>query len=257
MSSELIHVPFDDSEILCVRDDNGGEYVVLRPLCERLGLDPRAQQRRLQRAAWAKGAAIMAAPSAGGAQETFLLPRRRLAMWLATLPAARAKAEVRPYLEALQDKAADVLDQFFAGKAPKDPVLAAINEIGARLAKLEAAAQVKPSKPVETLPPAAVPAPAKTDRMRVREVVDTYVRTTKIGHSDAWRLLYSELRLRVGFDALTRATKRRVSALQVVEDAGHMRALLGLAQEMLTEDRRAREDQAVREALQALLKMTA
>jgi len=145
-STSLVKVPFDEGEILCIQNGNG-EHVVLKPLCERLGIDAQAQQRRIMRATWGrKGAAIMAVPSAGGVQQTFCLHRKRLAMWLATLDANRTRVEVRPYLEALQERAADVLDAYFSGhptlgpsyeqglREGQDQARAALSEVMDRLA---------------------------------------------------------------------------------------------------------------------------
>lgn len=117
-SNELVHVPFDDGEILCVRSDEDGEFVVIKPLCERIGVDARGQQQRIQRASWGKSCAcIMHVQLPGDVQrrEVFVLSRKRIAMWLATIDTNRVNEEVRPYLEALQERAADVLDAYFMG----------------------------------------------------------------------------------------------------------------------------------------------
>lgn len=116
-TADLIKVPFDDGEILCIQD-GAGEHVVLKPLCDRLGVDSNGQGQRLKRAAWAKGWTCMMhvqLPGDGQRREVFCLARKRLAMWLATIDTDRVKEEVRPYLEALQERAADVLDAYFMG----------------------------------------------------------------------------------------------------------------------------------------------
>ena len=114
----LIHVPFHQGEILAVKDGRG-EFVVLKPLCEQLGLDPRGQQQRVQRAAWggdAVACVLHATGSDGKTYEMFCLHRKRLAMWLATLSIKATREEVRPYLVRLQNEAADVLDAYFETK---------------------------------------------------------------------------------------------------------------------------------------------
>jgi hypothetical protein len=111
----LIHVPFHDDQVQAVQQDRD-VWCVVKRLCENLGLDVQAQQRRLQRQPWA-GTAIMAVPSPGGLQPTFCLHLKSLAMWLATIEASRVKPEIRPKLIAYQKDCADVLyRRFFEGE---------------------------------------------------------------------------------------------------------------------------------------------
>ncbi len=119
MSTELVHVPFRGGEILAVKSD-GAEYVVIKPLCESLGIDDRSQRARIQRSAWGKTCGVMMTLQLPGdvqRREVFTLHRKRIAMWLATLDTARVREEVRQRLELLQNEAADVLDAYFSGKA--------------------------------------------------------------------------------------------------------------------------------------------
>lgn len=163
--NELVKVPFDDGEILCVTNQ-AGEHVVIKPMCEQMGLDSQAQQRRLQRTAWGRTCtAIMAVQLPGDQQrrEVFCLHRKRVAMWLATLDTRRVRPEVRPFLEALQERAADVLDAYFSGRTAQDTSPAAealVMDLRARVERLEAA---------QGLP--AVPRPRPDVLERVREAL--------------------------------------------------------------------------------------
>lgn len=119
MSTDLVHVPFHSGEILAVRSA-AGEHVVIKPLCEHLGIDVDSQRKRILRSAWGKTCTVIMTvqlPGDGQRREVFCLHRKRLAMWLATIDTARVRPEVRPYLELLQEEAADVLDAYFSAKA--------------------------------------------------------------------------------------------------------------------------------------------
>ena len=51
MSNELAKVPFEGGEILCFRD-KGEDYVVIKPLCEQIGVDVEGQRKRILTQAW-------------------------------------------------------------------------------------------------------------------------------------------------------------------------------------------------------------
>ncbi len=114
--TERLELPFHGGEILAVKSEQG-EFAVIKPLCESIGIDANGQVQRLKRQGWAQGACMMHVPTAGGAQEMFCLPRNRVGMWLVTLDASRVRPEVRPRLTLLQNEAADVLDAYFSAKA--------------------------------------------------------------------------------------------------------------------------------------------
>ena len=79
MSTELVHVPFYGGEILALKSEHG-EHVVLKPLCESLGIDEEAQRKRMLRAAWARGCTSLmevVLPGSQGARRVFTLNRKR------------------------------------------------------------------------------------------------------------------------------------------------------------------------------------
>jgi hypothetical protein len=119
MSTDLVHVPFHSGEILAVRSA-AGEHVVIKPLCEHLGIDADSQRKRILRSAWGKTCTVIMTvqlPGDGQRREVLCLHRKRIAMWLATLEVNRVREEARPYLALLQNEAADVLDAYFSAKA--------------------------------------------------------------------------------------------------------------------------------------------
>lgn len=259
MSNELIKVPFREGEILAVKDERG-EWVVIRPLCEQLGLDPRAQQRRIERSAWGpQGAAIMAVPSAGGEQQTFVLHRKRIAMWLATLEVKRVKEPARPYLAQLQEEAADVLDAYFSSKAPAPAVpeptdsmdlviqqsaqivavARRLQEQDRRIASVETkvlqieAAQAEATAEMLTVERAEGHAPGLTTRAKVVRLHRAYCVAKPADFQEAWNWLYTELKYRHNFDAKIRAKNRKCKALDVIEQDGMMEVFFVLASDLL------------------------
>lgn len=125
MSNELVRIPFYGDELHAIEQD-GKPWVVLKPMCEALGLEPTAQWRRIQRQAWARGCtAIMATQVAGQGREVFCLNLDIVPMWLATISTGRiADLAVRAKLERYQREAAAVLRAHFLRQSPSDPFTA-------------------------------------------------------------------------------------------------------------------------------------
>lgn len=123
MTAAIIPVVFHGDTVDCVRDDAGTVWVSVARVCESLGLDRRAQQRRLADAEgtpWAVGAVTaLTAPGADGkAYKQTFINLDVLPMWLATIETKRVDVAARPKLIAYQRECARVLrDYFFAGAA--------------------------------------------------------------------------------------------------------------------------------------------
>lgn len=111
-TTTLIPIPFHGDTITCVETPDG-EFVAVKPICERLGLSDRAQRKRLNADPDLWGGTVMVLPSAGGTQETFVIPRSRMAAWLFTIEVRRVKPELREALTLYRREAADVLDRHF------------------------------------------------------------------------------------------------------------------------------------------------
>jgi hypothetical protein len=110
-----------------------------------------------------------------------------------------------------------------------------VEEQGRRLARVEAHIAVA-STDLQQLPKPANPAPAVSLRRLVNERVRAYVRATLGGesaYSEAWRLLYTHLRLRCGVDAVRRAERSGRAPLDEVEAAGLLEVFDAIAAEVL------------------------
>jgi len=111
-------VPFHGDTIQAVRDERG-VWVPLRPVCDNVTIDGRAQQQRLQRQPWATACMIHAVGDDGRKREMFCVHLESLPMWLATIEPSRVKAAVRPKLVRYQCEARDVLARHFLTAQPK------------------------------------------------------------------------------------------------------------------------------------------
>jgi P22_AR N-terminal domain len=105
-----------------VRLPNGEPGVVLNELCENMGLERRAQLRRIHRTkAIETGFASARIDTPGGPQVVSVLTLKVTPAWLFGIDADRARPEVRPEIERYQAECVDVLYRYFANKTP--PIL--------------------------------------------------------------------------------------------------------------------------------------
>jgi hypothetical protein len=110
--NRTIMVPFHGDTITAVETPEG-EFVAIKPICERLGIAANKQIARLSAEPERWRGDLMVLPSAGGAQETYCIPLTNLAAWLFSINANRVKPEFREGLVRYQREAADVLDRHF------------------------------------------------------------------------------------------------------------------------------------------------
>lgn len=118
-SVAIEHVQFQGGTLDALRQDGHG-WLVLKPVCETLGIDARGQQQRLERQVWATGCMTQAVVVAADGKRRKLACLRidRVAMWLATLDAQRIKnPAARARVEIFQCQASDALDKWWRGPA--------------------------------------------------------------------------------------------------------------------------------------------
>lgn len=125
MTKELI-VPFHEEGIRLIIADDGTEYVPLKPICERLGLDWARQRRNLTTGIGKGGVStgtpfgrwgvyFMVGTSAGGEQEMTCIPRVRLGGWLYSINPAKVKPEAKEALIRYQHELDLVIDAYLTG----------------------------------------------------------------------------------------------------------------------------------------------
>jgi hypothetical protein len=141
---EQRQIPFMGDDLAAARTAAGAIYITLPGMCRALGLDLRAQIRRVERtSALAKGLRVIPLDTRGGVQSVNCLRVDRVALWLAGVQTKQIKPQFRAKIEAYQDELASVAMQVFmrmlgvqpAPKAqPPDIVSAAqVAEIAAQL----------------------------------------------------------------------------------------------------------------------------
>ena len=117
MQNEIVKVGFEGGEVEALQDADGKIWIGVKRVCEELGIDSWRQSEKLKKKNWAVTNIILATGPDSKRYQTLMILLRSFPMWLATIDANRVKKEVRPKLEAFQDKATDALEKFFLGGA--------------------------------------------------------------------------------------------------------------------------------------------
>jgi hypothetical protein len=140
MSKSYELVPFSHGAIPTIT--NGDDItVIIKPVCEIIGLDWESQRQRINRhPVLAEGACIMEVPSGGGIQSTMVMTLEAFHAFLLTLHPDRIKDEVvRERIIAYQRTAFRVVFEHFHGPlriaSPKRPTVAEFLRVGAALKK--------------------------------------------------------------------------------------------------------------------------
>lgn len=96
---------------------NNQHYVAMKPICENIGLDWKAQYDRIKRhAVLSEGMVMITTPSKGGKQQTICLPLDYLNGWLFSVEATRVKPQIRESLLQYQRECFRVLNEYFNPK---------------------------------------------------------------------------------------------------------------------------------------------
>ena len=123
--NELITVAFREDTLFAIKQDDGN-FLALKPICDRMGLAWAPQRERINRdPILAKGSRMARLPSIGGMQETLCLDILLVHGWLFTIETSRIKnPETREIVLAYQRECFTVLhDHFYSKrKGPKPEV---------------------------------------------------------------------------------------------------------------------------------------
>ncbi len=116
--SALVEVPFYGDTLQACRE---GETVsvVIKRVCDALGIAQQAQLSKLKGKPWAVVTMSVATASDGKNYEVACLNLDALPMWLATIEPNRVSESARPKLVAYQTECARVLRDHFYGRAPQ------------------------------------------------------------------------------------------------------------------------------------------
>lgn len=123
-SGNLITVNFRQDTLFAVERDDG-MYVAVKPIVQALGLDWKAQHRRMSDdAIFSEGMVTMTIPSVGGAQETTCLKMDLIHGWLLTIDESRVKnEEIRQRVLVYKRECYKVLfDHFYGKRSQPEPL---------------------------------------------------------------------------------------------------------------------------------------
>jgi hypothetical protein len=109
--TEIVRVPFHDSEVLAVEVDSKPR-IILKSAFESIGLDADQQIRKLQRQPWAS-TVVTTVQVDGQRRNMVTADVRTFLMALATIPASRVSEEARPKLIAYQSEVADAIEAYW------------------------------------------------------------------------------------------------------------------------------------------------
>jgi hypothetical protein len=104
-------------EILAVRAKDGTPGVVVRRVCEILGVDFSSQTIKLKSTPWATVVMIPTVDKRGSKRELFCLHARAVPQWLVTIHASKVKPELRDRLIRFQCEARDALADWAYGRS--------------------------------------------------------------------------------------------------------------------------------------------
>jgi hypothetical protein len=122
-SGAIVKVQFDGDEIEAIPKD-GRAWVVVRRVCEALGIDENGQRRKLQTCPWATTVLMSAVAKDGKIREVFALDLDRVPMWLASINSGKVRPELREKLVRYQCECTRVLrDHFFGKQETPAPVI--------------------------------------------------------------------------------------------------------------------------------------
>lgn len=123
--SKLITVDFHDDTLFAL-DTPEGVFVAVNPICQRLGIDPQKQRKRIaEDAILSEGVCQAVYPSAGGGQETAGLRLDLIHGWLFTINEKLIRDdETRARVLTYKRECYGVLFQHFYGSRQQGPVVA-------------------------------------------------------------------------------------------------------------------------------------
>ncbi|MEE6041173.1 phage antirepressor N-terminal domain-containing protein [Avibacterium paragallinarum] len=120
IQTQLQTIQFYD-RTLTTFEQNNVHYVAMKPICENIGLDWKAQYARIKRdEVLSQGMVIITIPSQGGEQQTLCLPIQYLNGWLFGIDVKRVKPEIRETLITYKRECYQALfDYWNKGKSEK------------------------------------------------------------------------------------------------------------------------------------------
>ena len=228
-------------------------WVLLKPLCEQLGLDFSAQRKRLERQPWAVVAMMAMTGADRKTYEMYCLDASKVGMWLATIETKRIKdPQTKSAIGELQIKASEVINswlrsepaptaalvpvRFSGGDSEEDKLVAVIEtqlqiarsnqrmkaelaQVGARLALVENK-QRQAADEIAPVSPSQPELPAISKRKLITEHVNRYAAAMNMSQHETWRLLYYHVNRRLSISVYSYKLGPKETKLDRLESLG-------------------------------------
>jgi hypothetical protein len=113
---------FHGKAIPCFQNEQGEVFFAVKPICQAIGLDHKAQKERIKvDEVLGEVGGTYPLPSGRGEQETFCIPLKYLSGWLFSIPMNLVKPEAREILLAYKRECYDVLHNHFFNETQAAP----------------------------------------------------------------------------------------------------------------------------------------
>lgn len=110
---QIYDVDFEDQKIETVMGDDGEKYVVVKRICQNLGIDEWRQQQRLQDDPDFNCQLMSVVAQDGKNRDMACLPLSQYYGWLMMINSKKVKSEIRPLLSAYRKRSIQVLNDFW------------------------------------------------------------------------------------------------------------------------------------------------
>lgn len=155
-------VQFHNDQIEAIRGADGRGFVVIKRICENLGVAYEAQFTKLKNAHWSGITTIVMPDTRGREQSHSVIPVDSLPMWLVKIEPSRIAEPLRDKLRRYQLEARDVLARHFnppiVAASTLDPRLVQIELLGELIRK-----QIETEQRLDSIEATAASAVAKAD----------------------------------------------------------------------------------------------
>lgn len=247
MSTEIIKtevVKIGNDEVDAIRDKSGDGWVVVRRVCEVLGIASNNQVIKLKKAPWAVSMQIISTGPDGKEYEHFCLSVDSTPMWLATIQSARVNPKIKPKLIQFQKLAAKALADWAYGKNAKGSNFN-VDQLNATLEKMitamttltthvmtltmDGTLRSLPSRELDDDDVDPIRVPPRKLRKMLSKIIS---RSTDHGHGYEFRYGWDQLYRMYGRDSgidlhqmaiqLSQTTGKEVKPLDLAEKWGHL-----------------------------------
>ena len=127
-----VQVPFNNTTLTAFQDETGQVWIAVKPIAEKIGVDYRTQQKRIQADPKFNCRHMPSVGADGKDREMLCLRLEHLPLWMCSINANKVKCEIADQLLEFQMRCHIVLHDYFSGQATAQ----ALRELEARFVQL-------------------------------------------------------------------------------------------------------------------------